>query len=143
MAAYDNELTYQKLVQASKALLTTKVPFYGTNPDLRCPIDFGFVPDCGAICNMLTETTEKSPVYLGKPNREVVDFCLKQSGFTREETLVVGDRLYTDIACGINGEVETCVLFTGEAKPEDMQHTEYPADYAFATIKELWENCER
>ncbi len=141
VAAYDNELTYEKLVQVSKVLLSTDVPFYATNPDLRCPIDFGFIPDCGSICNMITATTDKKPVYLGKPSREVVDLCLELSGFTREETLVVGDRLYTDIACGINGGVDTCVLFTGEAQPDDMKDTPYPADYAFSDIKELLANC--
>ncbi len=141
VAAYDNELTYEKLVQVSKVLLTTDVPFYATNPDLRCPIDFGFIPDCGSICNMITATTDKKPVYLGKPSREVVDLCLELSGFTREEALVVGDRLYTDIACGINGGVDTCVLFTGEAQPDDMKDTPYPADYAFSDIKELLANC--
>ncbi len=141
VAAYDSELNYGKLVQACKVLSTTDVPFYGTNPDLCCPIDFGFVPDCGAICNMLTDSTGKKPVYLGKPSRQVVDLCLSLSGFSREETLVVGDRLYTDIACGINGEVDTCVVFTGEAKPEDMADTPYPADYCFANIKELLMRC--
>ena len=141
VVAYDSELNYEKLVQASKVLLTLDVPFYATNPDLRCPIDFGFIPDCGAICSMLTETTDRVPVYLGKPSREVVDLCLELSGFTREETLVVGDRLYTDIACGINGEVETCVLFTGEAKPEDMKDTKYPADYAFENVLALYRAC--
>ena len=141
VAAYDNELTYEKLVQVSKVLLSTDVPFYATNPDLRCPIDFGFIPDCGSICNMITATTDKKPVYLGKPSREVVDLCLELSGFTREEALVVGDRLYTDIACGINGGVDTCVLFTGEAQPDDMKDTPYPADYAFSDIKELLANC--
>lgn len=142
VVAYDSELSYEKLVQVSKVLLTTDAPFYATNPDLRCPIDFGFIPDCGAICDMITSTTDKKPVYLGKPNRDVVDICLAQSGFTREETLVVGDRLYTDIACGINGEVDTCVVFTGEARPEDMAGTSFPADYAFETIKKLLECCK-
>lgn len=137
VAAYDSELTYDKLVQASKALLTTNAPYYATNPDLRCPTDFGFIPDCGSICGMLADATGKKPLYLGKPSREVVDFCLEQSGFTREETLVVGDRLYTDIACGINGGVDTCVVFTGEAQPADMADTAYPADYAFPEIKSL------
>ncbi len=141
VVAYDSELNYQKLIQASRVLLTTDAPFYATNPDLRCPIDFGFVPDCGSICGMLTATTDRHPVYLGKPSREVVDLCLELSGFTREETLVVGDRLYTDIACGINGGVDTCVVFTGEARPEDMKNTPYPAEYAFTDIKELLKNC--
>lgn len=141
VAAYDSELTYDKLVQACKILSTTPVPFYATNPDLCCPIDFGFIPDCGAICNMITDSTGKKPVYLGKPSKEVVDLCLSLSGFSRDETLVVGDRLYTDIACGINGEVDTCVLFTGEAKPADMADTPYPATYCFSNVKELLAHC--
>lgn len=141
VVAYDSELTYDKLIEVSRVLLTNDVPFYGTNPDLRCPVDFGFIPDCGAICDLITATTDRKPVYLGKPNREVVDLCLELSGFSREETLVVGDRLYTDIACGINAEVDTCVLFTGEARPEDMADTAYPADYAFENVKELLAHC--
>lgn len=141
VVAYDSELNYRKLIEVSKVLLTTDAPFYATNPDLRCPIDFGFIPDCGSICNMITATTDRVPVYLGKPSREVVDLCLELSGFTREETLVVGDRLYTDIACGINGGVDTCVVFTGEAQPADMADTPYPADYAFSNIEELLNCC--
>lgn len=137
VTAYDSELNYEKLVQVCKVLLTTQVPFYATNPDLRCPIDFGFIPDCGAICSMITQTTDKTPIYLGKPSKDVVDLCLSLSGFSKEETLVVGDRLYTDIACGINGGVETCVLFTGEAAPEDIADTPYKPDYAFNTVKDL------
>lgn len=137
VVAYDSELNYEKLIQASKVLLTLNVPFYGTNPDLRCPIDFGFIPDCGSICRMLTDTTGKEPVYLGKPSGAVVELCMERFRFTRSETLVVGDRLYTDIACGINGGVDTCVLFTGEARPEDMTNTPYPADYAFTNAREL------
>lgn len=141
VVAYDSELTYGKLIQTCKALSTRDVPFYATNPDLCCPIDFGFVPDCGAICRMITDSTGKAPVYLGKPSRHVVEMCLALSGFSKEETLVVGDRLYTDIACGINAGVDTCVVFTGEAKPDDMADTPYPADYCFDNIKELLMHC--
>lgn len=137
VVAYDSELSYAKLTEACKVLLTTDAPFYATNPDLRCPVDFGFLPDCGAICNMLTNTTDKTPVYLGKPSKEVVTLCLEQSGFSAEETLIVGDRLYTDIACGINGGVDTCVVFTGEATPEDIQDTPYQPTYAFENVRAL------
>lgn len=137
VAAYDSELSYDKLTAVCEVLFTQDVPFYGTNPDLRCPVDFGFIPDCGSICDMITATTGRTPVYLGKPNREIVDVCLKDSGFSPEETLVVGDRLYTDIACGINAGVDTCVVYTGEAAPEDMRDTPYRPTYAFAKISEL------
>ena len=142
VAAYDSELTYEKLCVASHVLTVLDVPFYGTNPDLCCPIDFGFIPDCGAICEMLTHATGKVPVYLGKPNAEVVRLCQADSGFSDEETLVIGDRLYTDIACGINAGVDTCVLFTGEATPDDLTNTPYKPTYAFADVVELLQNCK-
>ena len=137
VVAYDSELNYNKLIECCKILSTTDVPFYGTNPDLCCPIDFGFIPDCGSICEMITHSTGKTPTYLGKPSPEVVRRCQEASGFSDAETLVVGDRLYTDIACGINAGVDTCVVFTGEATAEDLQDTSYVPTYAFADVKEL------
>ena len=139
VVAYDSELNYDKLTKVCRVLFEKDVPFYATNPDLRCPIDFGFIPDCGAICDMITATTGKKPVYLGKPSSKVVEMCLLDSGFLKEETIVVGDRLYTDIACGINAGVDTCVLFTGEAKKEDMADTPYKATYEFEDVKTFLE----
>ena len=141
IVAYDSELTYQKLVNVCQLLSTTDIPFYGTNPDLCCPIDFGFIPDCGAICQMITASTGREPQYLGKPNPEVVTLCQTDSGFTDAQTLVVGDRLYTDIACGINAGVDTCVLYTGEATPEEVANTQYKPTYAFADVQALLDAC--
>ena len=142
LAAYDSELNYQKLEKACELLYRKEVAYLATNPDLCCPTPFGFIPDCGAICNMLEAAVYRKPRYLGKPSREVVELCLKRSGFSREETLVVGDRLYTDIACGIEGKAQTCLLLTGEAKREDLQDTVYPPDYCFGTVRELLEYIE-
>lgn len=142
LAAYDSELNYQKLEKACELLYRKEVAYLATNPDLCCPAPFGFIPDCGAICNMLEAAVYRKPRYLGKPSREVVELCLKRSGFSREETLVVGDRLYTDIACGIEGKAQTCLLLTGEAKREDLQDTIYPPDYCFGTVRELLEYIE-
>ena len=61
------------------------------------------------------------------------------SGFTPEETLVVGDRIYTDIACGINAGVETCVVYTGEATPEEVAESQYKPDYIYDTIKDFYQ----
>lgn len=137
LVGFDSELTYRKLEIICEILSTMEVPFYATNPDLCCPVPFGFVPDCGSICGMIENSTGKSPIYLGKPNALVVDLCLQASGFSKEETLVVGDRLYTDIACGINAGVDTCVLFTGEAQKTDLATTPYPPTYQFDTVSDL------
>ncbi len=141
VVAYDSELTYQKLVNACQLLSVMDIPFYGTNPDLRCPIDFGFIPDCGSICQMITASTGKTPRYLGKPNPEVVALCLADSGFSADQTLVVGDRLYTDIACGINAGVDTCALYTGETSPEEIAQSAYKPTCAFADVQALLNAC--
>ncbi len=138
VVAYDNELNYKKLTIASEVLETIDAPYYATNPDLRCPIDFGFVPDCGSICDMLKSTTDRAPIYLGKPNKEVVEYCIRKSGFSKEETIVIGDRLYTDIACGINADVETALVLTGEASLEVLVDTCYPPTFTYETIFDFY-----
>ena len=135
---YDNELRYDKLADACEILSTKKVDYYATNPDLRCPAAFGFVPDCGAICEMIFCTVERKPIYLGKPNPELVNLCIEASGFTKNETLVVGDRLYTDIACGINAEVDTALVLSGEAKCCDVNDDmKFRPSFVFKNIREL------
>lgn len=137
VVAYDSEITYEKVSLTCKLLQKKDYPFFATNPDLRCPVPFGYIPDCGAICNMIRETTDKEPVYLGKPNPEMVRLCQQHSGFGDKETLVIGDRLYTDIACGINAKVDTCVLLTGEAREADLTDTHYKPNYVLKDVLEL------
>lgn len=138
LVGFDDELTYEK-ARALCELLCTRpgMPYLATNPDLACPVGFGAIPDCGAICGMIRCATGREPVYIGKPNPIIVDMCLAQTGFSKEQTLVIGDRLYTDIACGIAAGVDTAVVFTGEAKPEDLASTAFPPAFAFPSIREL------
>ena len=139
VAAFDNELTYEKLKRACELLETRTLPFIATNPDLVCPVGFGYVPDCGSICQMLTTATGKEPVYVGKPNPIIVEMALDATGYSLADTLVIGDRLYTDIAVGNNAGADTLVVFTGEAKMEDLAETEFPPTYYTETIRGLYE----
>lgn len=138
VVGYDNELTYEKVAIACRLLQEKRLPYFGTNPDLACPVPFGMIPDCGAICQMIKCAIQRDPIYLGKPSGEIVSLCLQEGGFKREQTVVVGDRLYTDIACGIQGNVETVLVLTGEAKREDLKDTPYQPTYTFETIGELY-----
>lgn len=143
VVGYDNELNYKKIEDICELLLTRKIDYIATNPDLVCPTSFGFVPDCGSICQMIENAVQREPLYIGKPNKSIVEMCLKQTGFTKEETLVIGDRLYTDIACGINAGVDTAVVFTGEATKNDLIDTEFKPTYSFDTIEKLYEKLTK
>ncbi len=138
LVGFDSELTYEKVTCVCRYLLTRPDCVYlATNPDLCCPTGFGSIPDCGAICKMISYAAKRMPLYLGKPNPAIVEYCLEQTGFSKEETLVVGDRLYTDIAVGIAADVDTALVFTGEAKPEDLKDSEYLPTWKFDSIRQL------
>lgn len=129
LTAYDTELTYGKLIQACRQLTCWPVPWYGTNPDIRCPIDFGMVPDCGSICRMIGAAVDQEPMFIGKPAPEMVYFCMEQTGCTREETVIIGDRIYTDMECGKRAGVDTCLVLTGEGKSD-----EWPGNFICSSL---------
>lgn len=148
VVAYDSELNYAKLTEVCKVLFTQDVPFYGTNPDLRCPIDSGFIPDCGAICDMITATTDKQPIYLGKPSKEVVKFALKSPASLPRRLWWLAI-VCTPILPAASTVVWTpVILFTGEAQkkdiltPEGEPNTQYLPDYAFENVQELLNACQ-
>lgn len=138
VVGFDITLNYQKVEMACELLMNPEIDYIGTNPDLRCPTGFGFIPDCGAICNMISAAVDREPYYVGKPNKEIAQMCMRQVNANPDEVIVVGDRLYTDIACGINAGVETAVVFTGEAQPEDVKETLFRPDYCFKNILDFF-----
>ncbi|MGI6107255.1 MAG: HAD-IIA family hydrolase [Lachnospiraceae bacterium] len=139
LVGYDSELTYAKLVECCRVLSTRKTDFLATNPDLVCPIEFGFVPDCGSICQMLENAVKRRPYFIGKPDPGMVYEAMRQTGFTKQQTLVVGDRMYTDILCGVNAGADTALVLTGEADSAEEKASPYHASIVCPDIRELYE----
>ncbi len=120
LAGFDRELTFRKLEDAC-ILLNRGADFLATNPDWVCPVSFGYVPDCGSMCEMLWHATGRKPRVIGKPQPDMVFLAMERTGFAPEETLLIGDRLYTDIACGVNAGVDTAFVLSGEGTMEDIK----------------------
>ena len=137
LVGYDGELTYQKLRNTCEMLTRYDVPYLATNPDLACPASFGFVPDCGSICQMLENATRRKPRFIGKPEPEMVYLAEKRFGVSKDKTVVIGDRLYTDIAAGINAGVTTVAVLTGEATAESIQAGPITPDITFPSVREM------
>lgn len=138
LVSYDDELRYDKVRDTCRILSTKDVGYVATNPDLVCPIEFGFVPDCGSICQMIGNAVKRVPYFIGKPEILMIEMALQLNPYTKEQTLVVGDRLYTDILCGVRGGIETALVLTGEATREDVGKNEYKPDYIYETITDLY-----
>lgn len=124
LIAYDTELTYQKLIDATK-LLNRGVIYLATNPDKVCPVSYGYVPDCGSFAMMLENATGRTPHVLGKPNADIVEMVLERSGVAKDDAVLVGDRIYTDILCGIRAGIDTVLVLSGESKQEDADASEH------------------
>ena len=122
---FDTELTFQKLEDVSKLLLTREeLPYIATNPDLVCPTEFGSVPDCGSVCQMIYNATGRRPVVIGKPSALMPELAMEHTGFKKEETAVVGDRIYTDVKSGLNAGITGILVLSGETTPEILAASE-------------------
>ena len=116
---FDTELTFKKLHDASYLLLTREnLPYIATNPDYVCPTEFGSVPDCGSVCDMLYNVSKRRPIVIGKPEALMPILAMEKAGYTKEETAVIGDRIYTDIKSGINAGTTTILVLSGETTKE-------------------------
>lgn len=136
VAGFDTELTFQKL-EDSCILLNRGVDFVAANPDWVCPTSYGYVPDCGSVCEMLFRATGRRPRFIGKPQPEMALLAMERFGFEKHETLMVGDRLYTDIACGINAGIDACFVLSGEGTMEDAARSETKPTMIYDNIRAL------
>lgn len=136
LVGFDTELTSEKL-RKTCMLLKRDIPYYATNCDLRCPVSFGYIPDCGSICSIIKNCTDREPIYIGKPEPIMVNIAMKKFGVDKNETAVVGDRLYTDIATGINAGVASICVLTGEATIDDITNGNIKPTLTFNSVKDI------
>lgn len=122
---FDTELTFQKLHDVSYLLLTReRIPYIATNPDYVCPTEFGSVPDCGSVCDMICNATKKRPVVIGKPSPLMPLLAMDQHGYSKEETAVVGDRIYTDVKSGLNAGITGILVLSGESTLQTLAESD-------------------
>ena len=141
IAAFDTELTFQKLEDAC-ILLNRGVEFIATNPDWVCPTWYGSVPDCGSMCEMLFRATGRRPRVIGKPQPAMALLALERTGFDPGQAVMVGDRLYTDVASGVNAGIDTAFVLSGEGTLADLDSSDVKPTWVFDDIGALhraWE----
>jgi len=142
LIAFDTELTFQKLEDAC-ILLNRGVDFIATNPDWVCPTWYGSVPDCGSVCEMLFRATGRRPRFIGKPQPAMALLAMQKWGYTKEETVMIGDRLYTDIASGVNAGIDTVFVLSGEGTLADLEASEVKPTWIFDDISALHKALEQ
>ncbi len=133
---FDTTLTYEKLEKACGFIRVGK-PVYGVNPDLNCPVENGFIPDCGSIAALVRASTGVDCEFFGKPSRHTLNYLLRSTGCRPEELAVVGDRLYTDIAVTEGTGAASILVMSGETTPQLLAQSSIRPDLIFQDLGQL------
>lgn len=134
---FDTELNFKKLHDVSFMLCTRELPYIATNPDYVCPTEFGSVPDCGSVCDMIFNATGKRPVVIGKPEALMPQLAMAKTGYDKKQTVVIGDRIYTDIKSGINAGTVTMLVMSGETTKEILDASPEKPDFVLEDASEI------
>lgn len=137
LVSFDTELVYNEL-KAACLYIQKGSRFVATNMDYRCPIEDGFyIPDCGGICKAIEMCADKKPLFLGKPEPTMINQVMEKFNVNKEETMMVGDRYYTDIVAGLNAGVDTVAVLTGETTINEFLTVEKKPAFIVDSIADL------
>jgi 4-nitrophenyl phosphatase len=132
----DPEITFQKMSEATY-LVRRGVPFYATNPDKTFPTPRGEIPGAGAWYSVIVTATGVQPIVAGKPFPFLMELSLDRLGTSKEETLVVGDRIETDIAGGQAVNCPTALVLSGVSTLEQAKAWRPAPDFIVKNLSEL------
>lgn len=134
---YDTELSYPKLVTACRHI-NDGVDILATHADSFCPSEVGPIPDIGAIIEMLAATTGKKPVKIfGKPDLEMVRPLLERHSIDPKRTVIVGDRLHTDIHMATLSGCHGLLVLTGETSRDQLENAEVQPDFVLDDVTHM------
>jgi NagD protein len=129
---------YEKIEQAVNLVLKG-ARLIGTNPDLSGPIENGIAPATKSLIAPIELATGKNAYFVGKPNPLMMRKGLKKINCTREETIIIGDRMDTDIIAGIESEIDTCLVFSGITTRETINNFAYCPKYHLNGVADIVE----
>jgi len=109
----------------------------GTNPDVSGPVENGITPSTKALIAPIEIATGKKAYFVGKPNPLMMRIALKKLGIKREEAIVIGDRMDTDIRCGLESEIDTLLVLSGITSKDDIDNFPYRPQYVLDGVIDL------
>jgi NagD protein len=127
---YENILRAVKFVQRGAKLI-------GTNPDQTGPTEQGMVPSTGALISPIEKASGQQAYFVGKPNPLMMRTALKKLDCQREDTVIVGDRMDTDILAGVESEIATVLVLSGCTSREEVNAFAYRPDHILDGVGDI------
>ena len=127
---------YDKILHAV-ALVRKGAKLIGTNPDMTGPIENGIAPATRALIAPIEMATGKQAYFVGKPNPLMMRQAMKTLGTHRADTVIVGDRMDTDIVAGIESEIETVLVLSGVTDEHTLGKYPYRPHYVLSGVGDI------
>jgi len=137
IVGWDIDFTYDKMKKASLAI-QKGATYIGTNPDTTYPSEEGILPGCGAILASITTASGVEPIIIGKPKSLIMEIAAKRISALKEKSLMIGDRIDTDIQAGKNFGIKTALVLSGVVTRSNLQKYEVSPDYVFEDMMDLY-----
>jgi NagD protein len=118
-------------------LIEAGARFIATNPDVSGPSEAGTVPGCGAMAALIEKASGKAPFYVGKPNPLMMRSALNYMDVHSEDTVMVGDRMETDIVAGVESGLRTILVLSGVTHREDIERFPYRPTWVLESVAEI------
>ncbi|OQY37706.1 MAG: HAD family hydrolase [Spirochaetaceae bacterium 4572_7] len=125
------------MLKKATSLIMNGAGFIGTNPDVIDPSENGFEPASGVTLAALETATGKKPYVVGKPNPLMMMFAKYKLGVHAHETVMIGDRMDTDIVGGMEAGMKTALVLSGVSTKESIGLFPYKPDYVFNNVGEI------
>ncbi len=125
---------YERLERAVHLILTKGARLVGTNPDPNGPGENGIVPACGSLVAPIEKAAGVSAYFIGKPNPLMMRHAMTKLSARREETVIIGDRMDTDIVAGVESGMETVLVLSGVSQPGDLSKFAYQPGYVLPNV---------
>lgn len=126
-----------ELITKAIRLVSEGASFIATNPDPAGVSEDGIVPACGAMAALIERATDVSPYFVGKPNPLMMRTALNFLGIHSENTVMVGDRMETDIVSGIESGLETILVLTGVTSRDEVARYPYQPTYIVNSVADI------
>lgn len=130
------EYSFERISRAVR-LVAAGARFIATNPDATGPSEKGIEPACGSMAALIQTATGIAPYFVGKPNPLMMRSALRFVGAHSEETVMVGDRMDTDVIAGMESGMETILVLTGVTRETDVAKWPYRPTRVLPSVAEI------
>ena len=126
-----------EVLKAAVNFIRRGAKFVGTNPDVIDPVEDGIEPACGTLLSAIETASGMKPYIVGKPNSLMMTIATKKLGIHADDTLMIGDRMDTDIVGGLEAGMKTCLVLSGVTSQSELEQYPYKPDLILPSIADI------